>query len=76
MAMERREVTKTVAEAVGPAKEVSILIGPEGGFDAGEIELAFRKGLHPITLGPYILRAETASVAACAIIIDHILNRV
>jgi len=76
LAMERREVTKTVAEAVGPAKEVSILIGPEGGFDAREIELAFRKGLHPITLGPYILRAETASVAACAIIIDHILNRV
>jgi len=63
-----------VAVAVGSAKEVSIFIGPEGGFDVYEIELALEKGLCPVTLGPYILRAETASMAACAVIIDHMLH--
>lgn len=74
LAMERREIAKSVAEAVGSAKEVSIIIGPEGGFDVQEIELALEKGLCPVTLGPYILRAETASMAACAVIIDHMLH--
>jgi 16S rRNA (uracil1498-N3)-methyltransferase len=74
LAVEKREITKSVAEAVGPAREVSMFIGPEGGFDSGEVELAFEKGLQPVTLGPYILKAETASLAACAIVIDHILH--
>ena len=30
------EITKSVAEAVGPAREVSMFIGPEGGFDSGK----------------------------------------
>ena len=74
LAMEKREITKSVAQAVGQAKEVSIFIGPEGGFDAGEIESAFERGLQAVTLGPYILKAETASLAACAIVIDHMLH--
>lgn len=49
----------------GPA---ALLVGPEGGFDDGERE-AIRA--HPqaraITLGPRILRGETASIAACAL---------
>jgi 16S rRNA (uracil1498-N3)-methyltransferase len=53
------------AERRGPA---ALLIGPEGGFDAGE-RAAIRA--HPaataISLGPRILRAETAAVAGCAL---------
>lgn len=46
----------------GPA---AILIGPEGGFDDGERELvAATPGAVPISLGPRILRAETAAIAA------------
>lgn len=52
-------------EADGPA---AILIGPEGGFSPGERkrlrELAF---VRPIGLGPRILRAETAAVAALSL---------
>jgi 16S rRNA (uracil1498-N3)-methyltransferase len=46
---------------------VAIFIGPEGGFDEEEIEEAQRAGLQPVTLGPRILRAETAAVVAAAL---------
>ncbi|MEP6785353.1 MAG: 16S rRNA (uracil(1498)-N(3))-methyltransferase [Sphingomonadales bacterium] len=46
----------------GPA---AILIGPEGGFDDGERALvAVTPGAVPVSLGPRILRAETAAIAA------------
>lgn len=71
LALERREMCVSISEAVGCALEVSVLIGPEGGFELYEIEEAVEAGLCPVTLGPYILRAETASIAACAIIMEH-----
>ena len=53
------------AEAGHPA---AVLVGPEGGFSAGEIDrlyaLPFVRG---ISLGPRILRAETAAVAALSV---------
>ncbi len=43
----------------------SVLIGPEGGFSAGEREkLGTLEFTHPVSLGPRILRADTAAVAA------------
>jgi 16S rRNA (uracil1498-N3)-methyltransferase len=51
-----------------PAAGVELLIGPEGGLEPGEIELAKRHGYQAVTLGPRILRTETAGVAALAII--------
>jgi 16S rRNA (uracil1498-N3)-methyltransferase len=47
---------------------VSLLIGPEGGFSAAELELALQQGFVAITLGPRILRTETAGIAAIAIL--------
>lgn len=47
---------------------VSILIGPEGGFSETEIALAIRHKFTPISLGPRILRTETAALAAIAIL--------
>lgn len=47
------------------AADVGILIGPEGGISAREIE---ESGAKTVTLGPRILRTETAAVAASAII--------
>lgn len=50
---------------------ISILIGPEGGFNEDEIELALQYKLKTITMGPRILRAETAGlVAATAILYE------
>lgn len=45
-----------------------ILIGPEGGFEAQEIQDAVDAGFTSYSLGPRILRAETAAVSACALI--------
>jgi 16S rRNA (uracil1498-N3)-methyltransferase len=63
---------KTVSH---PATNVIIFIGPEGGFSECEISLAAEWGFSPIGLGPRILRTETASVVAVAII-QHIFGDV
>lgn len=47
------------------AQSVTIFIGPEGDFDATEIDLASEHGFVPITLGKTILRTETAALFAC-----------
>lgn len=44
--------------------DVGILIGPEGGISENEIEEC---AAHPVTLGPRILRAETAAVTSAAL---------
>ena len=49
------------------AAEIGIFIGPEGGFDEGEIELAKARGITPVTLGPRILRTETAGLVTAAL---------
>jgi 16S rRNA (uracil1498-N3)-methyltransferase len=48
---------------------VNLFIGPEGGFTAQEVTLAQRYGIVPITLGPRILRAETAGLVAASAIL-------
>jgi 16S rRNA (uracil1498-N3)-methyltransferase len=51
------------------ARPIGLLIGPEGGFDEGERALLLRQSfVVPISLGPRILRADTAAVAALALI--------
>lgn len=52
-----------------PESPISFFIGPEGGFEADEIDLARAHGVHPITLGRRILRAETASLVAASAIL-------
>ena len=47
---------------------VTLLAGPEGGFDPNEREMLRRIGFQPLSLGPRILRTETAAVAAMAVI--------
>ncbi len=49
-------------------KEASVFVGPEGGLDAWEVDAAFDRGFVAFSLGPYILKAETASLAAVAIL--------
>ena len=48
--------------------EVEILVGPEGGFSAEEYQLACERGYQPTSLGPRVLRTETAPVAALALL--------
>ena len=48
-------------------QDVALAIGPEGGWTQEEMELFTRRGWQHVTLGPRILRAETAAIAAVAI---------
>ena len=47
---------------------IVLLVGPEGGWTADEQRLAQEQGFLPLTLGPRILRAETAAIAALSIL--------
>ncbi|NSW92593.1 MAG: RNA methyltransferase, partial [Firmicutes bacterium] len=49
-------------------KTAGLFIGPEGGFSEEEVNLAVEFGGSPVTLGPRILRTETAGLAVLAIL--------
>jgi 16S rRNA (uracil1498-N3)-methyltransferase len=54
------------ALAAGP-REVVLLVGPEGGFSHTEVGTASDAGFVPVSIGPRILRAETAAMVAVAL---------
>ena len=49
---------------------VALLVGPEGGWTGEERETAAVAGWQPVSLGPQILRAETAAIAGIAILVN------
>jgi len=55
-------------------KSVAILIGPEGGFTDQEFKLVCDAGATPVSLGPRILRTETAAVVTAALILYELDN--
>ena len=54
--------TRELIEGIAGGSSVSIFIGPEGGFEPGEVEMAREAGIMPISLGKRILRTETAAL--------------
>jgi 16S rRNA (uracil1498-N3)-methyltransferase len=56
----------TSLRTIDKAEEVILLIGPEGGLTKTEIELAQKHGFIGVSMGPRILRTETASIACIA----------
>ena len=50
-----------------PGSELTILVGPEGGFSEAEHERAAAAGLRAVRLGPRVMRTETAALAAISI---------
>ena len=59
---------KQVLRQAPGAQNIVVLIGPEGGFSQAEANLAKQRGYQLVSLGPNILRTETAAMAALAII--------
>jgi len=47
-------------------RQVIGIVGPEGGWDQGEVDLLLDAGFHPVHLGPRTLRLETAATALAA----------
>ncbi|MDM0021521.1 16S rRNA (uracil(1498)-N(3))-methyltransferase [Variovorax saccharolyticus] len=57
--------TRALADARAAAdRDAWVLSGPEGGLSAAEEQAAMAQGFAPLTLGPRVLRAETAALAA------------
>lgn len=59
--------------AVRSGNRAIVLIGPEGGFTTQEVSLACSIGFAAYSLGPRILRAETAAITSAALV-QHILG--
>ncbi len=55
----------------GAATSVLIAVGPEGGFDGEEVGELQRAGFRAVSLGPRILRGETAAIVAAALAQRH-----
>jgi 16S rRNA (uracil1498-N3)-methyltransferase len=62
------EVAVPFAALSPPTGPIALTIGPEGGFSDGEVEAARNAGFHAVSLGPRVLRTDTAAVAALAAI--------
>ena len=64
------EEQKTIKEALtnSQAGKATVIIGPEGGFTLEEAQAIEEAGGQSVTLGPRILRAETAAIAAMTVI--------
>lgn len=64
--------TRKVIEAVAAGKDIAVFIGPEGGFEESEIQMAMEAGIEPITLGKRILRTETAGFTVLSWLMYHL----
>jgi len=58
--------TKEIIDNLNPGESVAIFIGPEGGFEESEVNLAKEMGFETITLGKRILRTETAGMVVAS----------
>ncbi len=62
---------KAALERAGSFGTAAVVAGPEGGFERREAESAAEAGLVPVTLGPRILRCETAPLCALTALLYH-----
>jgi 16S rRNA (uracil1498-N3)-methyltransferase len=60
--------TRALAELAAPSRGLVVAIGPEGGFAAADRQRLDAAKFASVTLGPRVLRAETAAVAVCAVV--------
>ena len=56
------------AERLPEGRDIHAAVGPEGGFTGAEVEMALSRRLEAATFGPFILRAETAALAAVTLL--------
>lgn len=66
----------TVVPALRSAREIGVVVGPEGGLDDAERERFARAGAVLVSLGPQVLRSETASIVASTLVLNavHLLG--
>ncbi|OGL07005.1 MAG: hypothetical protein A3I03_03775 [Candidatus Rokubacteria bacterium RIFCSPLOWO2_02_FULL_68_19] len=65
---ERRGLSEILDAARGPVASALLVVGPEGGLAAGEVETLVGRGFTSAGLGPRILRTETAGPVGVALL--------
>jgi 16S rRNA (uracil1498-N3)-methyltransferase len=68
---QERSLTQVLDAQKTMPESIAVLIGPEGGFAQNEVELAMKAGAIPVTLGPRILRTETAGLVVASVLLYH-----
>lgn len=63
---ERNQSLPSLWQSLSRVETCLIIVGPEGGFEAEEVNAAQQAGAYPVYLGPRILRAETAALTTIA----------
>src|SRR5437867_11362997 len=73
-AQQLKKILETYSSEHGDRpRSVLVLVGPEGDFTPAELTLARRHGCQPITLGPIILRVETAAIYCLSVLSYELL---
>lgn len=66
---EGMDKTREILDHLHPGESIAVFIGPEGGFEEAEIQMALERGIKPVTLGKRILRTETAGLTVLSFIL-------
>jgi 16S rRNA (uracil1498-N3)-methyltransferase len=69
-----RPLKSVLALQADRPRSALVLVGPEGDFTPAEISLAKSHGCHPISLGPIILRTETAAIYCLSVLSHELVN--
>mgnify|MGYP002794490641 CR=1 FL=1 len=72
---EGMEETRRIVRDIKPGQSIGIFIGPEGGFESSELELAQEAGSKIVTLGKRILRTETAGMMLLSVLMFELEDR-
>ncbi len=64
--------TKDIIGSVKAEDDIAVFIGPEGGFEQSEVQMAVEAGIEPVTLGRRILRTETAGITVLSWLMYHL----
>jgi 16S rRNA (uracil1498-N3)-methyltransferase len=66
---------QTIGQMLGgwqPSESIVLLVGPEGGWSHNEVAAAQQAGAVAVSLGPFVLRTETAATAALAALVSRL----
>jgi 16S rRNA (uracil1498-N3)-methyltransferase len=66
--VDRRVAVPGAPASAAPSGPAALLIGPEGGLSASELERVLAEGWTPVGLGPHVLRVDTAAAVGLALL--------
>lgn len=72
---ERQHSLADALRSAGPVGRAALIVGPEGGLGSKDVQVAVQRGAVPVTLGPLVLRTETAGIVAVSMMLYELVLR-